>query len=200
MNKILLTLLCSITFVHANIDFYNQTYINHARLGSSGVTVNFNVMAGSTTSSYNSAHKKTNLLNMLGTHRLDFIGIQQNGDTLGTLADPVNPNAPTATWQTLDTLTTDTITAINAGTDLGTYGQLEICGKLSFKSGAVTVVTPSYKGFHVEARLPFSSLDFSNLLITDLSPATGNGGFNLQRAAYTNVSASLDNILNKFNF
>lgn len=195
MNKLLLTILCTTSIVHASVGFHTQSRVSHKPVGSRGVNFSLALVAGSADKSYNGDHKKVALLNMLGTHQLDFIGIKQNGATLTTLANPKGANA---TWQILDNLTQDTITAINAKTDLGTYGQFDIAGKLFCKKGFVTLTTPSYKGFHVQASLPFSSITFSGLELINLSPATGNGGYNLGRTQLTNTLATLDAILKEY--
>ena len=196
MNKLLLTIVCTTSIVNASVSFHSQSRVNHKPVGSCGVNFNLNLLVGSANKSYNGEHKKVSLLNMFGTHQLAFIGIQQNGAELTTLASPDEIND---TWHVLDEMTTDTVAAIAAETDFGTYGQFDITGKLFSKKGFVSLVTPSYKGFYMEASLPFSSINFSNLGLIDLTPTEENGGFNTENTNLTNTIASLDDILREYN-
>lgn len=156
----------------------------------SNVSVSFAM--GKAHNAYNSAHEKINILGMLGTHPLHTIGIVQQNFVKETV--DMAGSISQVNWGYLDVMTQDTIVALNNGTNIGTYGQFDITGNFSYKTGELTLVTPSYKHFYCTVTIPYFDYKFSNVTYTDLTPEVGNGGYNKLRAKWADFKVAFDAI------
>ena len=134
--------------------------------------------AGSTRTMYNDNGTKTNILNPNGPENLLYLaeGITVRGGGLGNY---------------LNALASDP--RLLAGRGAGTFGQVELNGKFVVNEFNLNWRQNLRWGLFLDAHLPIRTTKLEKISYTDLSPASGNAGYNQSnpqwRALLTNLDA-----------
>lgn len=196
MNKILLTALCATGAINAHYHPYDQSFSTQKMLEEKA-GIGFEMVIGKSDEAYNSNKEKTALADIFGKHNLHFLGVNQARNTLDVI--PAYRAVNNDNWPWLEALAMDTITnIIQPQVDTKTYGQFALTGKFSYKKGCLSFTSPSYEGLQLTFSLPFSVYSFSKVIFSDLTPDTGNGGFNLQKGEWIDFRRSFDAILKEY--
>jgi hypothetical protein len=132
---------------------------------------------GSTDTGWNKNGKTANILNSTGPANLLYLleNVQH---------DPTNAFNAVAAAQNL----------VN-GRGMGTFGQVAFTGKFSMYELDFAYRQNLVKGFFFDCALPVRQLRIYKIGYNDLSPATGNGGFNRSTVAWAQLQGKLNPLL-----
>lgn len=125
-------------------------------------------------------------------------------DKNGTSANILNSTGSANMLALLENVVHDPLVGLNAiatdpellrGYGMSTFGRMTFSGKFSMSEFDFAYRQNVTKGFFVECMLPVRTLKLDDIARTDLTPATGNGGFNQTKAEWVRLKNNLDQLI-----
>ncbi len=149
------------------------------------------VFKGNIKSAFNNEGKCVPLLQQNGPVRADYLGVCISG------CGGFIPRATGISEEDYNILKAIANTSVS---DHGTYGQLLYDGKMSYLETYFSIAIPLTEKWSVSAFMPFYKYKFDNHGYSDLSPDSGNGGFNKSNADWIAFLKRYQNILEGYGF